>query len=590
MFFANPLRLLAVLAAVSFSFVSFGQLQPHPDSSVNEAIQTLRRIHQGYEAMQPGDQATAQSLMNELNPIGTILGKVADKNHPTWIGAATLYNSLNTGIPEKYKNSSAAADPAIARLAVQLAAFERKLDSMRAGDVSTGQRHLNDLGQLAAQLNAVTTKSHASYSAIVKQYNTINQALADKANQQPGSVPEALPPGANPDAEPLLSYQISTYKRLARQAQGTVEAIGANNDAEVLQAGFKDRYLGSVRNYQAQLQKINRPDHPDVARLIVQVNSIEALLDQRIQQAGQSKQSLGNYEAKLAEIEARGREEQPPPALHKPLDFERVEDFISRIQKVKSDSEMDLAYLQTLVGSPFAPDNLGSRIYWQEDRLRTVASNLRQTMLDTSALLDQEQRTMDFFRDPKNDHQLARSGVFAERSKRIGESLVNIDGAETLFSFVGDKNEGGRASAMKEEALSLKNDLESRFSEALASVRMPEAASMDRQLLSMAREILNSGDYEDIHEIEGMVINSPKVARERKEGDISSGAVLTTITTYHYRWEEFQVTTAEKVGDKYYLFFNTFKNYASGGNRTPLNRWMMTNRIEGSRILKENID
>ncbi|MDQ8184693.1 hypothetical protein [Pelagicoccus sp. SDUM812002] len=590
MFYVKILRFVVTLTLVLTCSKAFAQLDPHPDSTVNDAIQQLRSIYQAYEAMQPGDQATAQSLMNRLSPIGATLGKVADKNHPTWIGAATLYNNLNTGIPEKFKNSAAAPDPRIAQIATRLATFQTKLDAMSAGDVTTGQRHLDDLGKLAAEINAVTTKSHSSYSAVVQQYNTINNALAAKANQQPGSTPQALPPGANPNAEPLLSYQLSTYKRLARQAQGTVDAINSADEAEVLQPGFKDRFLSSVRNYQSQLQKINRPDHPDVARLIVQVESIETLLNQRGELAGQSKQALGNYEAKLAEIDNRSREERPPPALQSPLDSERVEDFIARIQKVKSDSEKDLAYLQTLEGSSFAPENLNSRIYWQRDRLRTVSENLGQTMRDVTAMLGHERTTMDFFKDPKNDSQLARGDGFAERSKRIGEVELNIKGAEQLYTFTGDADGAARAAAMKREIGALKGDLEARFEGALASVKMPEPASSDREVLRIAQDLLTSGDYEDIHEIQAMVINSPKVAREKKEGDLSSNASYITITSYHYKWEQFQVTTAEKVGDKYYLFYNTFKNYSSGGNRTPLNQWMLTGRLEGSRILKENID
>ena len=56
-----------------------------------------------------------------------------------------------------------------------------------------------------------------------------------------------------------------------------------------------------------------------------------------------------------------------------------------------------------------------------------------------------------------------------------------------------------------------------------------------------------------------------------------------------YEWDQFQATTAEKVGDVYYLYANTFKYYYSGDPRTPVKVWILNRRFQSSQILKENI-
>jgi len=65
--------------------------------------------------------------------------------------------------------------------------------------------------------------------------------------------------------------------------------------------------------------------------------------------------------------------------------------------------------------------------------------------------------------------------------------------------------------------------------------------------------------------------------------------VEATITVYKYKWDQFQATTAEKVGDDYYLFFNTFKFYHAADPNTPTQAWILSDRFQSSRILKENI-
>ena len=96
-------------------------------------------------------------------------------------------------------------------------------------------------------------------------------------------------------------------------------------------------------------------------------------------------------------------------------------------------------------------------------------------------------------------------------------------------------------------------------------VRMPKAATKDSKLMKIAKETLASYDY--VGNIERMVINSDKVTRSEEtseidfdDADVSLSGTITlsgTKTTYFYEWEQFQVATAEPVGNKYFIFYNT---------------------------------
>ena len=54
--------------------------------------------------------------------------------------------------------------------------------------------------------------------------------------------------------------------------------------------------------------------------------------------------------------------------------------------------------------------------------------------------------------------------------------------------------------------------------------------------------------------------------------------------------DEFQVTTAELVGEEHYLFYNRLKFFHSAGSTTPTGRWILSERFRSTRILREHLD
>ncbi len=106
------------------------------------------------------------------------------------------------------------------------------------------------------------------------------------------------------------------------------------------------------------------------------------------------------------------------------------------------------------------------------------------------------------------------------------------------------------------------------------------------------KDVLANPNYEGIQPPRRLVINSQSVPRrEKKEAEIkATGADSAPATIYHWVWDEFQVASAEPVGEQFFIFYNTLKFFHAGAPTTPLNRWVLSGRFKGQQILEANID
>jgi hypothetical protein len=118
---------------------------------------------------------------------------------------------------------------------------------------------------------------------------------------------------------------------------------------------------------------------------------------------------------------------------------------------------------------------------------------------------------------------------------------------------------------------------------------VPAAASTDPYLLDVAAATLKKPGY-GVGEWQRLVINTETVRHESREAWVTPGTVSTTISYYHYVWDQFQVTTAERQGDEVWLFANTLKRYESGDPTKKIGQWILSQRFELTRILPENVD
>ncbi|MEO5960804.1 MAG: hypothetical protein ABIR80_16975, partial [Opitutaceae bacterium] len=330
-------------------------------------------------------------------------------------------------------------------------------------------------------------------------------------------------------------------------------------------------------------------DRPEVVALGPEIDRLVALIDRRVADASGSLQSLGDYQIRLAAIEKNYTAQPVPAPAAAPFVAAETREYAARIAALRDQTGADLAYLQKLAPSQFAPQNMSSRIYWQQHRAEEIAKSLQAARSNIDAHVASAMRYVATIAASERDAKLSDEELFATYSRHLGETAGNLEGAIVFFEALGDQAAAQTMRTSLATVVAEQPRLEKRFEQSVAGVRLPKAVSTDSALLRAAREALTTAGYNAGNAIEAMVINSPVKRLEKKEGDVSSNAVYATITVYSYVWDQFQVTTAEKVGERHYLFYNTLKFFHSGGSTTPTGRWVLADRFKGSLILKKNL-
>ena len=194
--------------------------------------------------------------------------------------------------------------------------------------------------------------------------------------------------------------------------------------------------------------------------------------------------------------------------------------------------------------------------------------------------------------DPENeDHRMNRllnqeKYDKAVKGLRAGLHAIELADVHKAASTVPEYKDYSAVRASIAEALST---LQGKHEKALAWNTFPKIRSQDFKLLAAAREVLSDPKL-GANRIARMEITYDKQRKTRREGSVSFGAVSADVSVSRYVWDEFAVTTAEKVGDRYYLFSNLFKFFHQGGTDVPVGRWVLGERRKGMRILAGKIN
>lgn len=174
-------------------------------------------------------------------------------------------------------------------------------------------------------------------------------------------------------------------------------------------------------------------------------------------------------------------------------------------------------------------------------------------------------------------------------SERVQKQISGlIENGEPLLNIalrIEDEFKTNYGSAkIQEEYLKLKDLYDAKIAMVAGGrlTDLPKALNKP-DLLKIAKEVLKNERY-GIKGWEKIIVNSDKKSKKRTTYEVS-GDVLEKIVR---DWDEFQVTTVEKMDGKLYLHFNTIAFYRSGASTTPTKKWILGNRFKGSEISPEN--
>ena len=466
---------------------------------------------------------------------------------------------------------------------------EQQEQKLAAGDARGAQGCLADLDWAQKRLNAVYDKSEPTWKAAVERCAAVRAKVTAKAAAAAGGGAGAGG-AAGVDAQAL--------------AQLDKEIGNALHNFELAPpAMYQDESRASaVRRQLEQLTARVQPlpaNDAGVAKVAARLASFQQRFDAVMQKVVGDRAGATDLAAQLEALGTKYTEANTPKLPELPLSAERVRTFLLQMRGIRehelpADQKVLAAARQNGALDRQRVDLLDHWIgrQWPQ-RLDELSQQLA---AHVDGAVAEAMRTAEFVaatdaedRDQVVNRVLAR-GAFDTQVERLRAGLEAVAVArvhDELAPRPGVAAVDRQAQQQQvEQALS---HLQKLAVTTLDAVRLPAARSTDAKLVAIAEETLQNKDY-GVGSVQRMVINTDLVRRERKEGWIRPGTVTTTVSVYHYVWDEFQVATAEQKGDEIWIWYNTLKHYYSGDPTTPIGRWILSTRFESTRILPANVD
>lgn len=591
----SGLRAIVLLAAILIAPPLFAQTAP-PDSNIKGSLYDIGRAEKQLKSLTPSRKANIKRLQRSMQITGKRLKASPNKTHPTWIQAKQRLDRVNSALaalagggsaspaaPAKSGNppaattqaaprvtqpTGAAADPVVARAQREMKRVEAQVRNLRPSDSRGAMRQLKELFRIGGALAKTKDRSHPTFKQAAQQYNRIKGTLV----------------GA------MLKIE---QKQLSKVA-GRLDKMRPLDYANKSKVKSGRQALAGIKN---SLIALRAPKASAVRNLYGRVAKVSEIFEKRIAKNSAHQASLGDVSAKLAALRKRNDTIRVPSRIVHPATEATVRSFIASVAAVKAHIKEDLAYIQSIDGKAALSTNDGNifrrlRSVLQAEKPRSLQRILDTVNAEMDLNVNQALDAADFYdkTDPKDvnhrNNRLTGKGQYEKGLKRLAAARETVRLAALYDKEIGRPNPPDRNPQMGKITAATEGFKE-KFTVALNTVRMPKARSTDRKLHKAVAEVFAKPKYG--YKYERTVINSPLKRLNKKTGDIRGNVSSATITVYEFEWDQFQAITAEKVGDSYYLYANTFTYYYKGGPRTPIKVWILSNRFQSSQILKENI-
>ncbi|WP_395020968.1 hypothetical protein [Dongia sp.] len=552
---------------------------PSADPKVAAAQAHLDALNAAVAATQPNEIDKIQQQRSELDQLAREITAAQNPGDPAWVAAANGYNDLvaqmNALIAAANSGGGAAApsggggDANVARAEHELGLIERQVEPMQPGDARLAERFLADLDRIGQTLDALPDKTTAEWQAADAHRAKLKGTIVEK--------------------------RVAALKQTLQQQIDRVNTLDATDFAVAETVDGLQRDLDGIR---AGLDALSAPQDPGVVALGQDIAQVAGAIDQRAQSAGAAVAQYGDVNARLAEIDGHARGFKVPPPLTGSATKDEAAAYGVAIAGIRRQSAEDLAWLDSINGKvPLTADQVESFNRSQSALAVVTPQEVNQSLLNSQAALDAAVQQGLTYADLLNNadtgnaddqaNLITGAGKFEEYQKNLETGLVAVDAAAALDGAVARTDAPDRAAQRAKIAGALEK-YQGSHSEALASVRMPEARSSDAELVAIAEEVLRRPEYG--YQWKRLVVNADLQHFDKMTGSIDENTSSDlVVSVYHWVWDEFQVTTAEQRDGRWYLYANKLRHFTSGGPTTPTGRWILADRFEGSEILEANI-
>jgi hypothetical protein len=569
------------------------------DANLKAALYDIQRAESQMPSLTPSRKANIVRMQRSLSSTEQRLQASPDKSSPAWQDANTRLEKLKQALAALASGGApaaapppaapspaaparqaapvqpapaapaakAAADPAIDRAMREMDALERHMRGQRV-DQRMAMQNLTELYRIGKGL-AAADRSNAAWPPAKAKYDVLNTQILD------------------------VNVQLFDLRLKKIEAQ-----IGNLKPMDYMQANQVDPIRKMLADLYGEVTNIAAPTHPGLASTKGAIEKTNDAFEAKVKTAVAARGQHGDVDGKLAEIKKRVYEIKVPELNSYPQTQEQITAYAAGLEAVRRHIAEDGAWLAGIDGKvPLTVDQGNvfrhAKSEIQVSKPKAIDRSLAIATQTMDRWAEDQNRLLDFYGkiDPKSSNDRANKllgqGKYDEGLKTLTTVKTAVETVVFYDKAVKRANAPDRGAQLAriDKAIA---DYKSKFQVALDTIRMPEAKSADGTLHKAVAEVFSRSKYG--YKAERVVINAPLKSYEKETGDISRSSITTaTITVYKYKWDQFQATTAEKVGDDYYLFYNTFKFYHAADPTTPTQAWILSDRFQSSRILKENI-
>ena len=548
-------RLISAALLLSFIFMGTAVADTAVDKNVSDSMADIERYEQQFAGKTNVNKSTVNRTLKLLKLTRQRLDSAADHSQPAWKAADERYNAL------------------------------------------------------VAQLNSLLDPSASSNT---QSSQTSTQA---KSSSQPAAKANSQTTSAQ-----MISHQRVQVKKLKRDVESAMDTVDKAGPKPFQDPGYVEKIDNALDKYRTALGRFSDfAEDPDVVAASNAFQKFEAMAQFGKDHAAKELAELGNVQERLSAINAEISGLAIPNTPQQPFKNGELANWLRSLAAAPKAAIQIYQPLPEIKKRAYLPETRATveeggaydirDVDRMERYLREVVGKIDNEVNTFSANLTRnveiEADSLSFFDgfDPSDRQQQAQHFLTEGRADEVRQTLA---GKRLLVSEAAEYAKLLKHDTYEERVALLAriDDVVGRYEEnynkARQLVRMPKSATDDTELVEIAMKTLQNPDYDYVGEIKRLVVNTEKVHRTESTSetqiddvDVSSSGKITmsgTETTYFYEWDQYQVATAEPVGDKFYIFYSTLKNYSSGASNTPLNKWIISNRIQGSEIPEENIE
>lgn len=523
------------------------------------------------------------------------------------------------------------ADNQIKGALMDIERYEKQFGGATSANASSVNRTLKLLTLTRQRLDGSSNQSHESwkeadarYKALVSHLNNLLNPGSASAGAAPAPQSAPSPQTARPAApsssgpQQMISQYRVRIKKIKRDIDSSFQIMDQGGVKPFQDPEYTAKFEQSAQRHAESIAKYaDYKDDPDVIAATESLTKYQNMIAFGKQHAAKEIAELGDVQATLKSINEQIRSLNQPDTPQPPYQEGQLTQWVTQLAQtrqkavqihqplpqIKQRAYLPVNQFTVEQGAPYdlndvdrlersivgLVNNIDDALTKFKDHLRIQIPHIKDTLS-----VYREYDPTD--RNDQSNHFLG-VGSAEENRARLAEFKQNVSEMAQFTQLLKDP--------LYDESVALANEIqatidqyEQNYQKAKELVRMPDAATKDSKLTTIAKETL--ANYDSVGTINRMVINTEKVHRSMETSesqyddvDVSLSGTITlsgTKTTYFYEWDQFQVATAEPVGDKHYIFYNTLKYFTSGASTTPLNKWIMSGRIQGSEIPESNIN